>query len=126
MGMRSEAVFQNLRTRIEEENSIPGKRRAFSKGTKIEVLRLLNEGYRASILAGQLGISESAIGKWKKQKKETVFQPKKLKVVDDFEGINLPNPQPVRSEKIEVQFPNGVILKNLILDANTLALLRRC
>jgi len=126
MGTRNEAVFQDLRKRIEEENSIPGKRKHFSKETKHEVARLMSEGYKASVLCQRLGISESNLGKWKRRVKNSVPQPKKLKIVSKFEEAIAVEQAFNQSEKIEVQLPNGVTLKNLSLDAATLALLRRC
>ena len=126
MGTRNEAVFQDLRKRIEEENSIPRKRKHFSKETKNEVARLMSEGYKASVLCQRLGISESNLGKWKRRAKSSVPQPKKLKIVSNFEEVIAVEQPFIQSEKIEVQLPNGVTLKNLSLDAATLALLRRC
>lgn len=126
MRARNEAVFQDLRKRIEDENLISGKRKFFSKETKSEVEKLLNEGYKASLLCQRLGISESSLGKWKRRVKNAVPLPKKLKIVSNFdEAVALEQPF-IQSHKIEVHLPNGVTLKNLNLDAATLALLRGC
>lgn len=124
MGMKSEGIFEDLRKRIESENLSDKKRKHFSKETRQEIEGLLKSGYTAPILSKQLGVSTQTFSNWQRSLKKTVPQPRKLTVVSDStEGIA--HAQVVVSrERTDVMLPNGIVLRNLALDVQTLALLK--
>ena len=124
METKNEVIFEDLRKRIESENHSEKKRKHFSKETRQEIEGLLKSGYTVSILSRQLGVSEQTFSNWRRSLKKTVAQPRKLTVVSEpTEGIVLAQVV-VSRERADVMLPNGIVLKNIALDVQTLALLK--
>lgn len=126
MGTSQDLVFQDLRKRISDENPGAKKRRYFSKETKRDIEKLATEGCAQNILSQRLGISDSTLSKWRRQYESAVPRPKRLKIVKDFLEPTEREQTTPRADKIDMQLPNGILLKNLILDSKTLDLLRGC
>ena len=124
MGMKSEGIFEDLRKRIESENLSDKKRKHFSKETRQEIEGLLKSGYTAPILSKQLGVSTQTFSNWQRSLKKTVPQPRKLTVASDSTDCIAHAQVVVSRERTDVMLPNGIVLRNLALDVQTLALLK--
>ena len=125
METKNEVIFEDLRKRIESENHSEKKRKHFSKATRQEIENLLRSGYAVSFLSQQLGVSEQTFSNWRRSLKKPILQPRKLTVVsapfETSEHVQAVLPH----DRIEVQLPNGIVLKNIALDSRTLELLKR-
>lgn len=126
MEVTSESAFQDIRKRIERENTPPSGRRVFSAATKSAIEDLLQEGHRPGFLSLKLGISESCLGKWKKRLSNNTSRPKRLQVVNHFPAQPTSEAQLADADQIEVHLPNGIVLKNVRLNVKILQFLRSC
>lgn len=122
--MISDRIFEDLRRRIEMENKSGCKRMYFSQGTKNEIEKLFNSGFSLNVLSARLDVSHQTLSKWKRAHTAAVPKPRKLAVVNEFLE-STPQVQSIAAnETVDVMLPNGILLKNFGLNAQSLALLK--
>ena len=124
MEQSNDRVFAELKSRIESENRSGRKRTFFSKSTKQEIEKMLSSGFPPAALSKRLGVSDQTLAKWRQNLNKTESKPRRLKVVNDSSEPQAASQVAAARERTDVMLPNGVVLKNLALNVQTLALLK--
>ena len=123
MELSKENCFEDLKRRIAREN-LPGRKRMFfSAETRKEIVELIAAGHSLTFLSGKIGVAEDTLSKWRRNQRRERPAPKKLKVVENFANEKTTE-RVLRMPTTDVQLPNGVLLKNIALNLENLALLK--
>ena len=113
----------SLRDRIEAEKKASSNRNVFSKSLKREIVVFTHQSKSQSEASRKLGISQATVSRWVRENATKVIPPRKLYIAEaHIEETIVPIVQLVQN--FDAVLPNGVILRGLLFNAASLALLR--